>query len=151
MKLTELLTEKLIRMELRGTQKEEIMREMADMLEDAGVLRDKKMFASALFEREQQGSTGIGFGVAIPHGKSDGVKTPAVALGIKRDGVDWASLDDEPAHLVFMIAVPEAGAGNEHLKILQMLSRKLIDEHFRGALLAAKTKQDVLSIIEEVE
>ncbi|MBA4494654.1 PTS sugar transporter subunit IIA [Paenactinomyces guangxiensis] len=89
----------------------------------------------------------MGFGIAIPHGKSAGVSYPRVAFGRKLEGIDWNSMDDEKAKLIFMIAVPEEQAGNEHLKILQALSRKLIDDSFRAQLLDAKTKDEVISLM----
>jgi fructose-specific phosphotransferase system IIA component len=151
MKLTDLLTEDLVRLELKGSTKTEIMDEMAAMLNEAGALNDSEAFKAALADREQQGSTGIGFGIAIPHGKSDAVKTPRVAFGIKKAGVDWDSLDGEDAKLVFMIAVPLESAGNEHLKILQMLSRKLIDDEFRAALLGAASVEEVMKLAAAIE
>jgi fructose-specific phosphotransferase system IIA component len=151
MTLTDLITPELIQLELQGSTKHEIMNEMVDMLEGAGALSDPQAFKLALYERENQGSTGIGFGIAIPHGKSDAVKVPRVAFGVKRSGVDWDSLDGEDAYLVFMIAVPESSAGNEHLKILQMLSRKLIDDDFRESLLRASSKKEILELLDSVE
>lgn len=151
MKLTDLLTPELIQLELKGSTKDEIMNEMVGMLEQAGALHDPQAYKAALYDREEQGSTGIGFGIAIPHGKSDSVKVPQVAFGVKKSGVDWDSMDGEDANLVFMIAVPESYAGNEHLKILQMLSRKLIDDDFRESLLNTFTVPEVLTLLETVE
>lgn len=150
MKLTDIMTRELIQLELKGSTKEEVMGEMVGLLDQAGVLNDPKVFKDALNEREQQGSTGIGFGVAIPHGKSDAVKTPQVAFGLKKDGVNWDSLDGEDAKLIFMIAVPETSAGNEHLKILQMLSRKLIDDDFRTSLLQASSAEAVWELLSTI-
>ncbi|MBB6453793.1 fructose-specific phosphotransferase system IIA component [Salirhabdus euzebyi] len=150
MKLTDLLTEDLIKMDVEGSTKDEVMNELASLIEANGALTEKQPYIDALHAREQQSSTGIGFGIAIPHGKSDAVKEPRVAFGIKRDGVDWASMDDEPANLIFMIAVPEKSAGDEHLKILQMLSRKLIDDEFRQSLLNATTKEDIIKLASEI-
>lgn len=151
MKLTDLITPELIQLDLKGTTKDEIMTEMVAMLDGVGALHDPQAFKSALYDREDQGSTGIGFGIAIPHGKSQAVKMPQVAFGVKKSGVDWDSLDGEDANLVFMIAVPESYAGNEHLKILQMLSRKLIHDEFRESLLQASTKQDILTLLDSIE
>ncbi|KHF29275.1 PTS system mannose-specific EIIBCA component [Anoxybacillus sp. BCO1] len=115
-------------MYIEGTTKDEIMAEMIEMIDRAGMLFDKEEYKESLYRREKEGSTGIGFGIAIPHGKSTAVRQTCVAFGVKRNGVDWDSLDGEKAKLIFMIAVPEEHAGNEHLKILQLLSRKLISD-----------------------
>lgn len=150
MKLSDLMTSELVKLDLQGSTKDAIMDEMIGMLEEVQALNNREAFKSALYEREAQGSTGIGFGIAIPHGKSDAVKVPRVAFGIKKAGVDWDSLDGEAANLVFMIAVPEIHAGNEHLKILQMLSRKLIDDEFRESLLQASSVEEIMSLVNSI-
>ncbi|SFS97896.1 PTS system, fructose-specific IIC component/PTS system, nitrogen regulatory IIA component [Marininema halotolerans] len=147
MKLSDLLTEDLMILELDGSNREEVMEELLNRLDDAQVLSDRETFKKDLYEREEHGSTGIGFGIAIPHGKSDGVKEPRVAFGRKRTGIDWNSIDGDPATLVFMIAVPKEQAGDDHLRILQALSRKLIDDEFREELLAADSKDKVTELI----
>ncbi|WP_297991102.1 PTS sugar transporter subunit IIA [uncultured Anoxybacillus sp.] len=148
MTLTQLLTEQLVKLHLEGTTKDEIMEEMIELIDQAGGLLDRKGYKQALYDREREGSTGIGFGIAIPHGKSDAVKHPCLALGVKQEGVDWDSLDGEKVKLIFMIAVPEQYAGNEHLKILQLLSRKLMDDAFREQLLTMQEVGDVLQLFE---
>lgn len=148
MTLTQLLTEQLVKLHLEGTTKDEIMEEMIELIDQAGGLLDRKGYKQALYDREREGSTGIGFGIAIPHGKSDAVKHPCLAFGVKQEGVDWDSLDGEKVKLIFMIAVPEQYAGNEHLKILQLLARKLMDETFREQLLTIRKVEDVLQLFE---
>ncbi|WP_027407975.1 fructose PTS transporter subunit IIA [Anoxybacillus tepidamans] len=144
MNMTELVTKELINLNLQGSTKDEVMEEMIDMLNRTGALKDREMYKKALYEREMEGSTGIGFGIAIPHGKSEAVKRTSIAFGLKRSGVDWDSLDGEKAKLIFMIAVPTEQAGNEHLRILQLLSRKLMDDDFRERLLDARKVDDVV-------
>ncbi|WP_027415279.1 PTS sugar transporter subunit IIA [Aneurinibacillus terranovensis] len=150
MKLTSLLHENLIKLKLDGSTKQEILNELIGMLDQNGLLNDKQAFKKAVDEREAQGSTGVGFGIAIPHGKTDAVKETAVVFGKKTAGVDWDSLDGEDATLFFMIAVPEKNAGDEHLKILQLLSRKLIDNEFRESLLRAPSKDDVMKLLDTI-
>lgn len=150
LKLTDLVTPDRVSLHLKGESKAEILREMINLLDQQGVLKDRQQYEKAVFAREEEGTTGIGFGIAIPHGKSEGVKTSAVAFGKKAAGVDWDSLDGEPAKLVFLIAVPAEHAGDEHLKILQMLSRKLIDDQFRAALEAASTVEEVMQLLDQV-
>lgn len=89
--------------------------------------------------------------IAIPHGKSEAVREPSVAFGIKRSGVDWNSLDGSEAKLIFMIAVPKESGGNQHLKILQMLSRKLMDDNYRERLLSVQTTEEAYKLLEEIE
>ncbi len=151
MKLTDLTNRELISTELKGSTQKEIIDEMIEKLDGAGVLKSKRKFRKAIEKREEEGSTGIGFGIAIPHGKSKAVTSPQVAFGIKREGVDWKSADGSLAKLIFMIAVPEESAGNEHLKILQMLSRKLMNEEFRESLIHVQTTDDAYKLLEEIE
>ena len=117
----------------------------------AGVLDSKEDFKKAILKREAESTTGLGMNIAIPHGKSVAVKRPAVVFGIKRDGVDWKSLDGSDAKLIFMIAVPEEANGNAHLKILQMLSRKLMDNDFREQLLKVTEKEEALKLLDTIE
>ncbi|MFC5465052.1 fructose-specific PTS transporter subunit EIIC [Lederbergia graminis] len=150
-KLTDITSLDLIETNLEGSTQESIIDEMIEKLDGAGVLQSKEDFKQAILNREAQSSTGLGMNIAIPHGKSPAVKRPAVVFGIKRDGVDWKSLDGTDAKLIFMIAVPEKSAGDAHLKILQMLSRKLMDDNFREQLLNVTMKQDALKLLETIE
>lgn len=134
-------------LELEGANREEVMEELLNRLDATQALSDRETFKKDLYDREKHGSTGIGSGIAIPHGKSDGVKEPRVAFGRKKSGVNWDSLDGEPANLIFMIAVPKEKAGDDHLRILQALSRMLIDDDFRTNLLAADSKEEVTELI----
>lgn len=130
--------------DLRATSKDEAIREMIDLLYDAGVVTDKAVFTKVIYDREALSTTGIGFGIAIPHGKSAVVQSPRVAVGLARNGLDFASNDNELVYLVFMIAVPVEDESNLHLKILAALSRKLMHDDFRSALLASRTKAEIL-------
>ena len=150
MGIYELLTEDVIQLNIQGTTKEEVMDEMIDLIEKTGALADREAFKEALYNREKQGSTGIGLGIAIPHGKTETVKSVKVAFGQKKTGVDWDSLDGEQTNLIFMIAVPLENAGDEHLKILQLLSRKLMDDAFRNGLLQAQSKEEVRKLIQSM-
>lgn len=94
-----------------------------------------------------KGSTGIGFGIAIPLGKSASSLVSKEAFAKKERGIDWNCLDGEPAKLIFMIAVPEESAGNEHFKRLQLLSRKLMNDEFSQNLLKVQSKEEVLKLL----
>ncbi|MFJ5624430.1 fructose-specific PTS transporter subunit EIIC [Peribacillus loiseleuriae] len=150
-KLTDITSEYLIETDLVGTTRDDIIDELISKFNASGVLSSKAEFKQAILNREEQSSTGLGMNIAIPHGKSPAVKHPAVAFGIKRDGVDWNSLDGTDAKLIFMIAVPEKAAGDAHLKILQMLSRKLMDEDFREQLLKTNSKAEAYKLLEDIQ
>jgi fructose PTS system EIIBC or EIIC component len=150
-KLTDITNLELIDTDLSGTTRDDIIDEMIQKLDGAGLLTSMADFKQAILNRENESTTGIGMNIAIPHGKSDAVKKPSVVFGMKRDGVDWKSLDGTSAKLIFMIAVPKRSEGNEHLKILQMLSRKLMDEGYREELLNVKTKEEAYQLLEKIQ
>ncbi|KKO54011.1 fructose-specific PTS transporter subunit EIIC [Paenibacillus sp. DMB20] len=149
-KLTDIVTPDLINLNLVGTTQDAVIDEMIGILERNGAVRADGDFKQAILAREQESSTGIGMNIAIPHGKSDAVLKPSVVFGIQQDGVDWKSLDGSEAKLIFMIAVPRNSKQNAHLKVLQMLSRKLMDDDFREALLAVKTKEEAYQLLDQV-
>lgn len=150
-KLTDITNEQLIDVDLRGTTRDDIIDEMINKLDANGLLHSKDEFKKAILAREAQSTTGIGTNIAIPHGKSDAVKRPAVVFGLQRTGVDWSSFDGTDAKLIFMIAVPEKSAGDDHLKILQMLSRKLMDDTFRENLLAVTTTEEAYRLLDTIQ
>ncbi|MEC0259637.1 fructose-specific PTS transporter subunit EIIC [Paenibacillus lautus] len=149
-KLTDIVTPDLINLNLVGTTQDAVIDEMISVLERNGAVRADGDFKQAILAREQESSTGIGMNIAIPHGKSDAVLKPSVVFGIQQDGVDWKSLDGSEAKLIFMIAVPRNSKQNAHLKVLQMLSRKLMDDDFREALLAVTTKEEAYQLLDQV-
>lgn len=150
-KLTDIVTMDLINLNLTGTTQDAVIDEMIGVLEQNGAVRADGDFKQAILAREQESSTGIGMNIAIPHGKSDAVLKPSVVFGIQQDGVDWKSLDGSEAKLIFMIAVPRNSKQNAHLKVLQMLSRKLMDDDFREALLAVTTKEEAYQLLDQVQ
>ncbi|MCP3806660.1 PTS fructose transporter subunit IIABC [Paenibacillus sp. Lou8.1] len=149
-KLTDIVTMDLINLDLEGTTRDAVVDEMIGVLERTGAVSSASDFKQAILAREEEGSTGIGMNIAIPHGKSEAVLKPSVVFGIKQGGVDWNSADGSEAKLIFMIAVPRNSKENAHLKVLQMLSRKLMDDHFREALLAVKTKEEAYKLLDQV-
>ncbi|PEZ57156.1 PTS mannose transporter subunit IIABC [Bacillus anthracis] len=149
-RLTNITSLELIETELIGETRDDVIDEMIQKLNHVGALHSKTEFRQAIMNREQESTTGIGMNIAIPHGKSEAVKKPSVVFGIKQSGVDWKSLDGTEAKLIFMIAVPKESEGNEHLKILQMLSRKLMDDNYRERLLSVKTKQEAYKLLDEI-
>jgi len=145
--IRELLSEETIFLPLEVGTKEEVIAKMTEGLKLSGSVRDGEQYVSDVLEREATGSTGIGFGVAIPHGKSAGVVKPGLAVARMAGPTDWDSLDETPVSIVFLIAVPKENVGNEHLQILVALSRKLIHDDFRQSLLDAGSKQEIIDIL----
>jgi PTS system fructose-specific IIC component len=147
MKITELLTKKTILLNIEGNQKESTIDQLVEILYTAGKISNQEEYKAAILKREEQSTTGIGEGIAIPHAKVAAVKEAAIAFGKSSAGVDYESLDGQPAHLFFMIAAPE-GANNTHLEALARLSGMLMNEEVRKELLNATTADEVLSIID---
>lgn len=150
MRITQLLTEETIILDLKAGSKQEVLSELIGQLDLAGKLADPNLFQSDIQAREDQSTTGIGDGIAIPHAKSKAVKSPAIAFGRSLDGLDYESLDGQPAHLFFMIAATE-GANDDHLEALSRLATFLMDSKFRDRMLAATTKQEVLQAVTDKE
>ncbi|ANU23260.1 PTS fructose transporter subunit IIABC [Planococcus donghaensis] len=150
MKITQLLTEQTIILDLVASTKQQVLEELANQLDQAGKLTDKQAFTKAILERENQSTTGIGDGIAIPHAKSAAVEFPAIAFGRSQKGLDFESLDGQPSHLFFMIAASE-GANDDHLEALSRLATFLMDEKFRNNILAAQSKQEILDIVSAKE
>ena len=150
MKMNDFLCSKAVTADLQATSKEGVIKEMVDLLIDAGVFEKnhKNKVVEALMAREALGSTAIGQGIAIPHGKSDCVEKLVGCLGVSKQGVDFDSLDGEPAYIFFLLMAPIDSAG-PHLKALARISRLLKDKFVRDALKNAKDEKMILKIIEQ--
>ena len=146
MRISELLQKESIALCRKPQDKADAIGQMVELLAKSGSLEDKKKFKQAILERERLSTTGIGEGIAIPHGKSSAVKRAALAAMVVPQGVDFASADGAPVHLLFMIAVPEEGA-ELHLEVLERLAAMLMDEDFRKRLTAAKDAAEFLHIL----
>ncbi len=138
--------------ELQGTPagKEDAIRQMVALMCKRGNIADEEKYLQGVFAREEEGTTGIGEGIAIPHCKSDAVKEPGLAAMVVPGGVDFDSLDGEPARIIFLIAAPNT-EDNVHLDVLSRLSVLLMDEEFTKSLLNAKTPEEFLQIIDGAE
>ncbi|ACJ33842.1 Phosphotransferase system (PTS) fructose-specific enzyme II, ABC subunits [Anoxybacillus flavithermus WK1] len=150
MRITDLLTEDTIILDLKARTKKEVIEELANVLEKSGKLYDRETFIEAIFAREAQSTTGIGEGIAIPHAKTKAVRTPAVVFGRSKEGIDYDALDGKRSHLFFMIAAPE-GANDTHLEALSRLSTLLMDTSFRSEIENASSKQQIIQTIQEKE
>ncbi|MBV7506821.1 fructose-specific PTS transporter subunit EIIC [Bacillus sp. sid0103] len=146
MKITELLSKNTILLNIEGNQKEATIDQLVDVLYNAGKISDSAEFKGAILKREEQSTTGIGDGIAIPHAKTKVVKEAAIVFGKSAAGVNYESLDGKPAHLFFMIAAPD-GANNTHLEALARLSGLLMKAEVRYELLKATTPEEILETI----
>ncbi|NGO80797.1 PTS transporter subunit EIIA [Streptomyces sp. YC504] len=145
------LTEQTVKVQLASDDKEAAIREMANMLASTGKVTDTEELVQTALRREAQGTTGLGEEIAIPHAKTDAVTAPIVGFARSSEGVEWGSLDGTKAKLIFMISVPEAAAGDEHLRILALLSRKLMDTGFRERLQSAPDEAAILDVLREIQ
>lgn len=130
--------------------KEDVIRELVGLLVRSGAVKEREVgkLVQTLLKRESLGSTGIGQGVAIPHGKCDCVTKLVAAFGVSRGGVNFDALDGEPVYLFFLLMAPEDAAG-PHLKALARVSRLLKDKQFRDSLRAAKDERALIKLIQE--
>lgn len=150
MKITEFLDRKGIKVNLESTEKEDALKELVDVLAGVKDIGDKKAILRALVERENLGSTGIGQGIAIPHGKTDRVRELVAVLGLSRKGVNFDSLDGELVYIFFLLVAPKETAG-PHLKALAQISRLLRDSYFCELLKRCKTSEEVYELIRKEE
>ena len=150
MKIADLLAKESIDLQAKVGSKGEALEHLVALMAKSGKLADEAEYKRCVLAREEEGSTGIGEGIAIPHAKTNAVKAPGLAAMIVSEGVDFASLDDQPAKLFFLIAAPDT-EDNVHLDVLSRLSTLLMDEEFTTALYAAKSPKEFLGIIDKFE
>ncbi len=148
MKVMDFLPKKAISADLKGSDKQEILSELLDLLISAGEIdkKYKNKLMEVLLAREALGSTAIGQGIGIPHGKSENVSKLVAAFGLSRSGVNFDSLDGEPVYLFFLLIAPQDSAG-PHLKALARISRLLKDKYFRDKLKSARDEATILKVI----
>lgn len=148
MKIMDFLNKKAISTDIKAKDKEGVIKELVDLLVDAGVIvkNKKEDIVKILMTRETLGSTGIGQGIGIPHGKTSYVKSLVAAFGLSKKGIDFESLDGEPTYIFFLLLAPEESAG-PHLKALARISRLLKDKYVREILKKAQSEKDIISII----
>ena len=146
MRLADYLQPEHIKIDLQGITRYQIIEELIALLDKSEVFSDAELALQDVLEREGYLSTGLESGLAIPHAKTDGVKGMTIALGIKKDGVDFESLDGKPANLIFLVLSPRTTSG-PHIQTLAIISRSLKEQKTREALLKADSIQDVYDII----
>lgn len=150
MKITELLDINSIDLNPQISNKEEAIDHLVNLLDQSGKLNDKEIYKESVLNREKQSTTGIGDGVAIPHGQSEGVKTAGLSAMVVKEGLDFKSLVGQPTYLFFMIGAPKDSEG-AHLQALAQLSTLLMEEDFRNALINASSKEEFLQLIDAKE
>jgi fructose-specific phosphotransferase system IIA component len=150
MLLTQILQPSCVKVPLQGKDKKSIMTELVDLLDASGLLLDRDAALEAVFMREQTRSTGIGSGIAIPHGKCKAVKELVMAIGIARESVDFESVDGKPVTIVILLVSPADQTG-PHIQALARISRLMLDESFKQALETAASAEQLYELISSKE
>lgn len=150
MKIRNLLSSASIDLDAKVSNKMAAIDHLVDLMDKSGRITDKEVYKQGILAREEQFSTGVGEGIAIPHAKNSAVKEASLSAMVVKDGVDYESLDGEPSYLFFMIAAPEKGA-DTHLQTLARLSQMLMDPDFKQSLLDAKSVDEFLANIDKKE
>lgn len=145
--LRKFIQKECISLELQSKNKADVIDELIGILDKAGKLNDREIFKKEILKREAQSSTGLEEGIAIPHAKTAAVKVPSIAIGISKEGLDYESLDGEVSRLFFMIAA--SGGSNTHIELLSKLSTILLEDEVREVLLHAKSKEEVIQMLED--
>lgn len=150
MRITELLDKRSIMLNGAPKNKKEALDQMIALMIKSGKINDEEAYRAQVYAREEEGTTGIGEGIAIPHGRCDAVDRPGLAAMVVKEGVDFEALDDEPVTLIFLIAAPNT-KDNVHLDVLSKLSVLMMDEGFSDSLRNAKSVNEFLAIIDKAD
>ena len=150
MRITELLDPRSISLAGTPSSKNEALDQMVELMAASGKINDKEAYRREVYRREEESTTGIGGGIAIPHGKGAFVSSPGLAAMVVRDGVDFDSVDGEPVHLIFLIAAPNT-KDNVHLDVLSKLSMLLMDDDFVQRLENASDVATFLKIVDDAD
>lgn len=146
--LTELIDNDVVKLDLKAISKREAIEELTDLLINTGVIISKTEFVSDVFEREEQGETGIGNGIAIPHGKSSSVIKTAIAIGRSKVDLEWETIDNQPVRNVILFAVRDQDKTNLHLKLLAKIAGSLANDTVCQKLKYSKTPNDIIKALE---
>ncbi|EDL55937.1 PTS system fructose-specific EIIABC component [Vibrio mediterranei] len=144
--MKEILNAQLIKLDLAATDKDAVFNELADVLVNAGKVSDKQQFVKDVWAREETGNTGFEDGIALPHAKSASVVSPAIAVGISKQGIEYGAEDGQPSNIFFMIASPEK-ASNFHVEVLAKLSSKIVEPTFLENLRSATSNEEALALL----
>jgi len=150
LEMANIINKNLIKLNINNNSKDGVIKILAKLIKDENRLNNYDEYVEEVLHRESLTTTGIGYGIAIPHGKCKAVEVPTVAVGRISKGVEWESLDDNPVQVVFLLAVPEEAASDQHLRILAALSRKLMNEEFRHELFNSVDEEKLLELLSNV-
>lgn len=150
MLLTQILEPTCVKAPLDGKCKKSVITELVDLLADNGALVDRDVVLEAVFVREETRSTGIGSGIAIPHGKCSGVKELVMSVGIAAEPIDFDSIDAKPVSIIILLASPVDRTG-PHIQALARISRLMLDEEFKSKLENARSAEEVYELISNKE
>lgn len=150
MLLTQILESACIKVPLEGKDKESAITELVELLDENKLLGDKDEVLQAVLDREKTRSTGIGAGIAIPHGKCKGVKDLVMALGVSQEGIDFQSIDSKPVYIIVLLVSPIDKTG-PHIQALARISRLMLDEEFKNKLQNADDAEELYKLINEKE
>lgn len=150
MKLVDVLKPEYIKIPLEGKSKEEIIKEIIEVLSPYDIFNDSEEIYKAVMEREKIMTTGVGRGVAIPHCKREQCKEFAIAMGIHRDGIDFQSIDNQPAYIIFFLAGPESNPGM-HIRLLSRISRLISKDSLRDSLMQCTSSNEAFELLKKAE
>jgi len=150
MLLTQILKQNCVKVPLEGKDKDSIIRELVELLDANGLLLDKDAVLDAVFTRERTRSTGIGSGIAIPHGKCKAVKELVMSFGISKDGIDFSSVDGKPVTIVICLVSPSDKTG-PHIQALAKISKLMLDEQFRESLEKTTSSEELYELLNNKE
>ncbi|MBC2125059.1 PTS sugar transporter subunit IIA [Listeria innocua] len=145
--ISKVISPALVNLELQATTKLEVIEELTDLLVETGAVVDKKAFIADVLYREEEGKTGLGEGVAIPHGKSASVINTSIAVGRTKAPVEWESLDDKPVNIIILFAVKNSDATTTHIKLLQKVAILLADDEVISQFQTVPTKEAFIKLL----
>ncbi|KRN98776.1 PTS sugar transporter subunit IIA [Companilactobacillus kimchiensis] len=151
MEILDLLNKNQMDFNIDAKSQIEVIRDMAQMFLKDGVITDVDKYVESVMEREKTGTTGVGEGIAIPHGKANVVKTSSIAFAKLNTPVEWDALDGKKVSMVFMLSIPGGSESKEHLRVLSLLAQSLMDDDVIDALKVAETKDDIINIFKDKE
>lgn len=149
MDISELINKNLVDLKLEGETQEEVITALANLLAAEDKITSRPQFKQAVLQREEEGTTGFGQGVAIPHCKSSAVQEISIAVGKLKQPVDWDAMDDNPVRFVIMLAIPADKANKAHIQILSKISGRLMEDEFVERLLAVNSPKELIKLLSE--
>lgn len=151
MKISDVLKEEQIVFNLEATTKEETIKKLSRIFVENGIVDNEEEYVKSVLEREEHATTGIGNGIAIPHGKSDAVKKSSIIFAKSKNKIEWEALDEKPVDSIFLLAISNIDKDSNHLVLLSKLATKLMDDDNVDALKLADSAQEVIKIFNEGE